>query len=197
MLPAFAALTSDEEREKKAELQGPGTYLVVANPSSFANLPEYCEDDATSTTVTPLTTNFETHLYVGSSDDGRTVSPVESEDPNIVILKTFEDNTPRTPFQLLPPILPANQSQISHARHTMENPQTAFLPTNIEINMLSRIDEARHGGRDAQLLQHDRSTISPTVILSGRPGVGEDPFERQARTFPAVSISRAKKTPWV
>ena len=34
-LPAFASLTNDEEWEQKAEYRPPGTYFVVANPSSF------------------------------------------------------------------------------------------------------------------------------------------------------------------
>jgi len=40
-LPPFAALTTDEEREKKAELRNPGTYHVVVNPRSFVSLSEY------------------------------------------------------------------------------------------------------------------------------------------------------------
>jgi hypothetical protein len=40
-LPPFSILTTDEERERKAEVSSPGTYHVVVNPNSFSGLPEY------------------------------------------------------------------------------------------------------------------------------------------------------------
>lgn len=43
-LGPFATLTSDEERELKAEHASPGTYNVVVNPDSFQHLPEYNDD---------------------------------------------------------------------------------------------------------------------------------------------------------
>ena len=41
MLPPFTTLTTDGEREEKAKSRNPGTFVVVANLSSFAELPEY------------------------------------------------------------------------------------------------------------------------------------------------------------
>src|ERR1700754_2724477 len=43
-LPPFATLTTDEDREKKAERSSPGTYNVVVNQDSFQHLPEYTDD---------------------------------------------------------------------------------------------------------------------------------------------------------
>ncbi|KAJ5670256.1 transcriptional regulator family: Fungal Specific TF [Penicillium maclennaniae] len=43
-LPAFSLLTSDEDRERKAEASSPGTYHVVVIPDSFSALPEYVDD---------------------------------------------------------------------------------------------------------------------------------------------------------
>ncbi|KAH7309386.1 hypothetical protein BKA65DRAFT_559601 [Rhexocercosporidium sp. MPI-PUGE-AT-0058] len=40
-LPPFSTLTTDDEREQKAESRDPGTFVVVANLTSFAGLPEY------------------------------------------------------------------------------------------------------------------------------------------------------------
>lgn len=40
-LPPFATLTNDEDRERKALLRKLGTYHVVVNPASFAELDEY------------------------------------------------------------------------------------------------------------------------------------------------------------
>jgi hypothetical protein len=76
-LGAFASLTTDEDRERKAECASPGTYNVVVNPSSFKHLPEY-------------------------SDDLKTLSPPQEPissvpgDPNIVVLRQFEDINRRT-----------------------------------------------------------------------------------------------------
>tara|TARA_B100000929_G_C15200866_1_gene315729 strand:- start:241 stop:495 length:255 start_codon:yes stop_codon:yes gene_type:complete len=41
MLPPFSTLTTDDEREEKAQSRDPGTFVVVANLTSFADLPEY------------------------------------------------------------------------------------------------------------------------------------------------------------
>lgn len=43
-LPPFSTLTTDDEREKKAESRDPGTFVVVANLTSFADLPEYRDE---------------------------------------------------------------------------------------------------------------------------------------------------------
>lgn len=48
-LPAFATLTNDEDRERKAESTLPGTYSVVVTPKSFADLPEYAISGESST----------------------------------------------------------------------------------------------------------------------------------------------------
>lgn len=76
-LPPFALLTSDEERESRAESCTPGTYHVVMVPDSFSSLPEYSteaiEDPEASALGRPKSEN------------------VDPDDPNVVILKTFED----------------------------------------------------------------------------------------------------------
>ncbi|EPS27574.1 hypothetical protein PDE_02517 [Penicillium oxalicum 114-2] len=85
-LPAFASLTSDEEREKKAESSIPGTYHVVMVPESFSSLPEYAEE-------------IEDSKSAGEPSYSAATSPIRTtrsesdltEDPNVVILRTFED----------------------------------------------------------------------------------------------------------
>lgn len=46
VLPPFATLTTDEDRQKKAAYRPPGTYFIVATPSSFAELDEYRQPPA-------------------------------------------------------------------------------------------------------------------------------------------------------
>ncbi|KAJ5477234.1 hypothetical protein N7539_007378 [Penicillium diatomitis] len=90
-LPDFSLLTSDEDREKKAESSTPGTYHVVMVPESFSSLPEYAEETDDS-------------RFTGDFSHSATASPVRTtrsesdatEDPNVVILRTFEDTTRRS-----------------------------------------------------------------------------------------------------
>ena len=50
-LPAFNLLTNEEDWQRKAESRPPGTYFVVANSESFADLDEYRMTSPTSGTV--------------------------------------------------------------------------------------------------------------------------------------------------
>lgn len=94
-LPPFFMLTSDEEREKKAESSYPGTYHVVVNPESFSNLPEY-SDEASSVDL-----NIGRLRIRRSSGTSSTPSELrsnnETSDPNTVILDCFEDSNHRSP----------------------------------------------------------------------------------------------------
>ena len=86
-LPAFALLTSDEEREKKAEASSPGTYHVVVVPDSFSALPEYADDSERARSDSAL----ESSRSVTNSPIGTHPENSATDDPNVVILKTFED----------------------------------------------------------------------------------------------------------
>lgn len=77
-LPAFAFLTSDEERERKAEASIPGTYYVIVIPDSFSKLPEYAADAAEAV----------------KSDSRPNLD--SATDFDVVILETFEDITHRS-----------------------------------------------------------------------------------------------------
>ncbi|MCJ1471848.1 hypothetical protein MMC13_000489 [Lambiella insularis] len=87
VLPPFTTLTNDDDRQRKAEYRPPGTYVVVATPSSFADLEEYKspgeEQARRSTTIhTDLTSNLTTNVAV---------------DSETLILGTFEEH-PQTPI---------------------------------------------------------------------------------------------------
>lgn len=49
------------------------------------------------------------------------------------------------------------------------------------------LDTARNGGRDAELLCHYRTVISPLLSRTEQSIGEEDIFEAQARIYPAVS----------
>jgi hypothetical protein len=91
-LPPFSALTTDEEREMKAEFRTPGIYFVVANPRSFECLPEYRHLSISGANPTQANLQFS----YSQQDKGPAGVPsgsiiTVSEDSNTVILKFFED----------------------------------------------------------------------------------------------------------
>ncbi|KIV95341.1 hypothetical protein, variant 1 [Exophiala mesophila] len=99
-LPPFASLTTDEEREKKAEKSSPGTYNVVVNQDSFQHLPEYGDDsEVKKEFLSPLRRgSVATSLSSGIGRDQTSESAAASTDPNIVVLPRFEDVARRTTF---------------------------------------------------------------------------------------------------
>jgi hypothetical protein len=170
-------------------MREPGTYLVIANPSSFASLPEYCEDGPPKSlpVSAPLDSGAQMHLAQNTLGDHFAIE--ELDDPNIIILRTFEDYVRRRS-----PVSSATRSGPVFASSLQ--PSTAFETPVESLHFsghssdsgLSRLDEARGGGRDAHLLKHYRSHISEHVIKVGSREVEEDAFEIQARTFPPVSL---------
>lgn len=99
-LPPFASLTTDEDREKKAERSSPGTYNVVVNQDSFQHLPEYGDDgDVKKEFLSPLRRgSLATSLSSGLGRDQASEPAPASTDPNIVVLPRFEDVARRTTF---------------------------------------------------------------------------------------------------
>jgi hypothetical protein len=203
LLPPFSALTTDEERERKAELQHPGTYHVVANLDSFVALPEYREENASISGSGEMASFTSPALAVDEDDMSRrlSVDPVGgADDPNVVILRVFEEPTRKTSLQ------PSNRSTTNPASPASSLASVATISrlvtqrntVHTEGQVLSMLDIARSGGRDAQLLQHYRTTISPYILRAQRPEGDEDLFEIQARSYPPVStffhcISRSRR----
>lgn len=191
LLPPFAALTTDEERERKAELQNPGTYHVVANIGSFVALPEYREENA-SVPGSGEVGRFPSPALAVDDDASSSLSvdPVGGrDDPNVVILRVFEEPGRKGSLQ------PSNRSTtnpVSPASSSASIPTISQLAAQrnahrTEAQAVSMLDIARNGGRDAQLLHHYRTAISPYILRTRRPDGDEDLFEIQARGYPPVS----------
>ena len=81
-------MTTDEDRERKAENAGPGTYNVVVNPDSFQHLPEYSDDADKSDRPSLRRGSLAVSL---ASSIGREPPLVTPGDPNIIVLRQFED----------------------------------------------------------------------------------------------------------
>lgn len=165
-----------------------GTYLVVANPSSFASLPEYRNSELSSSLPTSDPSDSGAHIHRAQNTFGVQFATEELDDPNIIILKTFEDNLRRSPVSAVTNSGPvfAMSTQPSTALETPAG--SIHISGHNSDSGLSKLDEARRGGKDAHLLEHYRSHISEHVIKVGLREAEEDVFEIQARTFPPVSL---------
>ena len=196
-LPPFATLTTDEERERKAECTSPGTYNVVVNPDSFQHLPEYSDDAGVkSLRLSPLRRGSRTASM--ASSHGREALLVDGVfpdmtgsggDPNVVILHQFEDTTRRTTALSKEPRSPTAQLQ---SPSTAEQPDTEghFAPDPAN----SLIFKAANGGADFGLLQQFRNVVwkQLTQIEAENPDVAQhehvavNVFERAAAFFPPL-----------
>jgi hypothetical protein len=193
-LPTFHALTTDEDRERKAESYEPGTYHVVVNPDSFLALPEY--SDSESPPKSTFRRSSLAHSPLSTSQDGELDNAMASthiDDPNVVILDKFEDCLRRIPPHLqsaLPKSLasPTGSSQdLLLKTETVSDDALEFFAT------ASPLEVAKRGGLDARLLEYYRRIISPKLEHVFPPGLSynhqsrpEDPFEQEAGSFPPV-----------
>lgn len=75
---SISTLTTDEDREREAEAREPGSYYVLANPHSFASLPEYRDESYRPLQLDGRDTESDWNTAV--------------QDPDIVILRTFEES---------------------------------------------------------------------------------------------------------
>ncbi|KAI9717547.1 MAG: hypothetical protein M1812_004688 [Candelaria pacifica] len=198
-LPPFATLTNDDDREKKAESQDPGTFNVIVNPDSFLGLPEYSDSGSPA----PLEISAARH------DAGQRINHTNLEarpyrdqvrDPNIVVLRKFEDSGKRLstlPWQ--------SQSQPKSSKSSvsplLSSAGVSRHTDDLEVSDESRSDRsmieiARRGGKDAKLLEHYRGFVWRQVIqihrhrVSRPAGAGVnadvDAFEEEAGTFPPL-----------
>jgi hypothetical protein len=165
-------------------MQNPGTYHVVANPRSFTSLPEYRDSNANSTVPGGLQSES------GLTDD--------TDDPNVVILRSFNDQPRRVSTLSLnrsnssrSPV--SSQPSASHSPHSMVQPNLPSRRGSYSSNFPSRrgshssmLDIARSGGKDGFLLRHYRATISPLLVQAEKAENDEDIFEIQARSYPAL-----------
>lgn len=176
-------LTTDEQRERKAELQNPGTYHVIANPDSFISLPEYREESTEPTgSVTPGSRNNASDL-----DDIHGTGP-GMNDPNTVILRKFEEPACRGSIQSLSTSSahPASPAFLQKPLDLVPNPQALYFSLPEVEHNRSMLGMEMNGGRDFELLQHYRATISPHLMQAENSESSEDLFEAQAKDYPPV-----------
>lgn len=187
-------LTSDDERERKAEASYPGTYYVIVNPESFSSLPEYA-DDASSVdlNIGHLKIRRGSSSTLSQKDDIHSIS--EINDPNAIILDTFEDNTHRSSLANWRRTRLSPASDITSAS-ILASP-TSF-PAEQHGSMTSDPAPAGYSGQEELLLAHFRDVVWKQLIqgqschdlfspLSSPITPGVEIFEELASTFQPVS----------
>lgn len=203
--PPFASLTNDEDREKKAELKAPGTYHIIVNPSSFADLGEPSEGDKTNDS--PTANGSWSGLLRSEGIAEHLRSPIlgaNVQDPDIVILRKFEDNTRRLPpwpthsHSSTPKTAPltsfvsGSPSSSTSVSQRHDNSRRASAPDT----SLSLLDTAIQRRQDDRLLSHYRNFVrrktfdiwSRRNLISWDEGPTHDIFEPLFESYPPVGL---------
>ena len=193
-LPSFASLANEEDRERKAEYRPPGTYFVVLNASSFANLDEYRVPSDEETDRTTISNNTMPQPFRRPvAEQSRLVAPARAPSPDVVILSTFEETPlaqpPSKASSTGPPITPSPAPSSTSYSGRMEG-LTALLDRAPQPG-LSINDQLEN-----PLLAYYRSSVrqhlmpinpgSPASSRGNSPLLAEDLLERESDFFEPV-----------
>ncbi|KAL2808675.1 hypothetical protein BJX63DRAFT_408488 [Aspergillus granulosus] len=176
LLPAFSTLTSDEDREKKAQGSVPGTYHVIVVPESFARLPEYTEETLEDVHSNPFASPVSDYSNYDPMDE-----VVSSEDPNVVILNRFRDSRKQ--------VYPSRRSYT-------QSPESDLGPNNVSAPLmytpLQDISEGQVSEHvdletyDMALFDHFQNVVWTQLIPGGHCYVEANVFEQEASNFPPL-----------
>ena len=168
-LPAFPTLTTDDERERKAGTQRPGTFGVVVTPESFSDLPEYA--DAASPTSSRKSGQSRTSSFASQRQRptfGRSLTRSRT-DPNVVVLDRFEDVSPISagPASIASdsrrPSLPDNMQYLSIS--TSSSPISAMVPPS-PLSQVMRADD--------DFIAHFRHSVSSRLVQPQLEGAAHE-----------------------
>ena len=174
-LPPFRFLTNDEEWQRKAEYQPPGTYYVVTNSNSFADLEEYRVSHLSPT--------------VRYSAGSRTGHPNIIVDDTTLILGIFEESPGGVRWQLeTESTAPANvvyrngpfsKSESILAQQTALTSFPIYTQQDLDFSELNlRFHYRSFVRRHLFRIPHEEAIAGMDI---------EDLFEREAAYYPPVS----------
>ncbi|KAL3441153.1 hypothetical protein BJX65DRAFT_259494 [Aspergillus insuetus] len=176
LLPDFSTLTSDEDREKKAQGSVPGTYHVIVVPESFSRLPEYTEDTLEDVHSNPFSSPVSDYSSYDTMDE-----VTASEDPNVVILNRFRDSRK----QVYP-----------NRRSYTQSPESDLGPTPVSATLmypsLQDISEDQVSEHvdletyDMALFDHFQNVVWTQLIPGGHCYLEANVFEQEASNFPPL-----------
>lgn len=192
-LPPFATLTTDEDRERKAERNSPGTYNVVVNPDSFQHMPEYSDDpDIKSLRLSPLRRGSLAASLASSLGKDSPIDAVSlSGDPNIVVLTRFEDTARRATAQWRDQKSPISPLPTSSKIKIKEEEELADSPSTRRTT----ITAPQHEGQDSKYMVQFRNVVWKQLVqaepgdfgVSASASSSADIVEEVAANFPPVS----------
>ncbi|EZF92885.1 hypothetical protein H113_06326 [Trichophyton rubrum MR1459] len=186
----------------KAECYLPGTYHVVVNPDSFANLTDDSEDSQDELPPIKKTVRpSQSASHKRNTSKSRPRSSTESSDPNVVILAKFEDsmalNTSYWKSMRSSPLTVTSRSKSpedyedSHLKDANKPKHPIFIGSTGHLE-------------DAKLLSHFRGVVWKHLVQAAlghnhlhashinMPGA--DIFEKEAANF--LPVSFFKKNPY-
>jgi hypothetical protein len=184
LLPSFAALTSDEEREKKAQSSIPGNYTVIVIPETFSHTSkQVCEVFGE-----PCRISTSSSLSDNSQDSRRNIDS-NVDDPNVVILRTFPDARRYLSSDR------RSSTQTLESDSRVSSPPTVSAPPAVSDALEGDNSQAKTKLLDyeARLLDHFRNVVWAKLIpqgiwIDGSNGyrMSAEVFEQEATTFPPV-----------
>jgi hypothetical protein len=184
-------LTTDEERERKAEASNPGTYHVVVNPESFSGLLEYSDDSVEETSMpkfslkrrgsaTSSMISGHRHEREGSTD---------INDPNVVILDRFEDSSHRSLSNQWKKagLSPSISSDMTNASSPSDPVHQFAQEFPFGYNPSRPLDHvAIPGGADEALLSYFRGVVWKQLIQG--PSIRDVSTSLSSPVLPSVEI---------
>ena len=187
---------NDEDRELKAEHRRPGTYNIIVNPSSFECLDEYKQCHWEHVMVEQSPSRSPTQ----GSEASRMIQRKECyivglQDPEVVILKRFEDSIQRVPAaracerRMSTTMIPSSPtSSLASSNHRLPK-------NNISNGLRSPEQHSNSDDMEVLLAYHYRNLVFSHLLHGQRhpsliPEVTQEKciFEQRASTFPPVGI---------
>lgn len=188
-MPAFSTLTNDDDRERKAGTQLPGTFGVVVTPESFSELPEYGGTPFSTSRRASVQSQASTLSTVTNqvSPIGRVITRSKT-DPNVVVLDRFEDASPTTvPYPLY--LDTRRPSLPDRLQHLSMVPSPTSLDSTMPPSPIVLL-----ASTDDPFVSHFRHYILPRLVQPQLDDTPEthltaktrDLFEMEARNFPTL-----------
>ncbi|KAF4633729.1 hypothetical protein G7Y89_g4387 [Cudoniella acicularis] len=186
--PSILGTNDLRGRERKAEAHAPETYHIIANPNTFAELPEYQNQRSYAHVARHGLFSTASRVNVGEASSPGILTE-ELNDPNIVILETFEDGLHKGQSQLShkmePNLESPTSSHISLSHSTTLSPSNNLAvqsPTDSFSNgelfthfILLLYEIAAAGRRETNMWQHHSNQLLRIVTLR-RQAYGREPF---------------------
>lgn len=170
-------------------------------PDSFASLPEYADDALEKTRSNPTS---ECRSSVASSPTSATKgdSSVRGEDPNVVILRTFEDATRRSPSSgKITRISPTSEISDPFCNLSLSPNFTSLPSPDVKVEEMTFLDpRLDQQSQDSTIFSHFRQVVwrqlfPHDVRLDDSSGsdshfmtLSMDFLEQEATRFPPVGI---------